>query len=392
LAGALLALAVLFWLPYVFVLPAAMAAPLLLNEPDRERFRFMGITVAVCAVVGLVAYASATMAVGVRSPVDLKAWILAAGHGQIQPGGLRVPARLAFSIPRSFVNMGHDGMLLKRYLVHDPYAPVTAADLLRLSLWKVLLFYAAAVVVVQLLRSERGHKLLALLVLAVVPIVLFSIFVFEAGSIERYLPLYPFFFIALGYAWANRQGAFYGRATLGVFLIAVIVVNFAAMWRGTLEQQRADAVIRIRELVPLLDSRTLVLAVNEQDSLAVYCHDFPLDQINLKQELQYYDLLEINAARLATWRQDFAKRVLWTWRQGGTVWVPLRVLRDRPNPEWNWVEGDDPRVHWSDLPGFFSRLTLGTQVGGSDGFVSLPDDPVNRDLLTPLAMRGQRRN
>src|SRR5215470_3745393 len=166
-AGVLLALMVLFWFPYIFVLPAAFAAPLLLRGFSRQRLRYVGFSVALCAVVGLTVYSGVIVLVGIRNLADLRAWILTAGHGQIQPGGVRALARLAFSIPRSFINMGHDGMLLKRYLVHDPYAPVTVGELLRLSLWKVLLFYAASgAVFLRLRRSDRGRRILLLLVLA----------------------------------------------------------------------------------------------------------------------------------------------------------------------------------------------------------------------------------
>src|SRR5208282_3603346 len=103
------ALAVLFWFPYVFVLPAAMAAPLLIHRDERRRWRVALHTVLLCAVIGLGVYTSTIAVVGIRNGADLRDWVLAAGHGHIQAGGLRVVARLAFSVPRSFVNMNRDG-------------------------------------------------------------------------------------------------------------------------------------------------------------------------------------------------------------------------------------------------------------------------------------------
>src|SRR5262249_52858115 len=154
-------------------------------------------------------YALTIAGLGIWNLARLKEWILASGHGQIQAGGFRAIARLAFSVPRSFLNMGQDGIWLKRYLVHDPYAPVTFEALSRLSLWKLVLYYvSAAAIGVELLRSKRGRMLFLLLVSASVPIFVFAIFLFEAGSIERYLPLFPFVFLAFGYVFGDQQTTF----------------------------------------------------------------------------------------------------------------------------------------------------------------------------------------
>ncbi len=393
LAAALLfALAVLFWLPYVFVLPAVMAAPLLLYGSERQRQKLTMQTVVACAVVGLAVYVSAIVVVGIRNITDLREWILSAGHGHIQPGGLRAAARLAFSVPRSFVNMDRDGMWLKRYLLHDPYAPVTARSLFGYSLWKLVLFYASAsVVCLELLRSKRGRILLLVLAATILPIFVFAVFIFEAGSIERYLPLYPFVFLAFGYVLASKETKRASKVLLVIALTAMVVVNVNAMRRGTLESQKADAVARIHDLIPLLTPESLVLAVNEQDSLAEFRQNFPLDPVNLDHEWRNYDVLEINAERLSTWREDFAKRVLGSWRRGGTVWLPLRFLRAQPKPEWNWVEGDDKRVKWTDLPTFFSQFDTGPAVGGNDGFVPLQDDSKNREIFDSLSQKVPER-
>jgi len=388
-AAVMFALAVLFWFPYVFVLPAAMAAPLLLYGRERRRLRLAMLTLAACVVVGLAVYGSAIAIAGIRSSVDLRDWILSSGHGQIQPGGFRAAARLAFSVPRSFVNMDRDGMWLKRYLIHDPYAPVTIRNLFRLSLWKVVLFYAtASVVCFELLRSQRGRILLFLLAATVLPIFIFALFIFEAGSIERYLPLYPLIFLALGYVLASQQASRASKALLAVALAAMFAVNVNAMRRGTLEQTKDKAVARIHDLVPLLGPNSLVLAVNEQDSLAQFRQNFPMDAINLNGDWRSYDVLEINTERLSTWREDLAKRVLGTWRRGGDVWLPMRFLSIRPDPDWNWVEGDDQRIRWTDLPNFFSGFETGPAVGGPDGFVLLRDSPQNRKRLAqPVSLR-----
>lgn len=79
----------------------------------------------------------------------------------------------------------------------DPYNPVPLGDLLRFSLWKLALFYAAlAALVVQLARSPMGRRALALLAVCGAPVLGFAVF-WQGGDIERYLPLYPMLFLAL---------------------------------------------------------------------------------------------------------------------------------------------------------------------------------------------------
>jgi hypothetical protein len=212
----------------------------------------------------------------------------------------------------------------------------------------------------------------------------FSLVLFEAGSIERYLPLYPFIFLAWGYVLARPEGKPYAKFLLLFLLIVMAIVNVSAMRRGTLERQKAEALARIRNLVPTLGPNSVLFAINEQDNLAVFCQNFFLDPVISEHEWQYYDVLEINAARLSTWREDLARRVLWNWNHGGSVWLPLRLFHDKPDPQWKWVEGDDLRIHWSDLPAFFSQFNLGTRMDGEDGFVSLPDNPANRQILSSL--------
>jgi hypothetical protein len=82
-----------------------------------------------------------------------------------------------------------------------------------------------------------------------------------------------------------------------------------------------------------------------------------------------------------TWRNIFAAKTLALWDQGGDVWITKRLLHSHPSPEWEWVEGDDPRVTWKDIYLFFAQLEMGQSVGGEDGFVLVQHSPRNEQFL-----------
>jgi hypothetical protein len=89
------------------------------------------------------------------------------------------------------------------------------------------------------------------------------------------------------------------------------------------------------------------------------------------------------------WREDFASRVLATWRAGGATWISKRALSERPKAEWNWAEGDDRRVSWKDFPNLCRQFELGDSVGGPDGFVQILSSPKNEQFLNQLASKAQ---
>ena len=82
---------------------------------------------------------------------------------------------MVFAFARNFVNLGDDGRFFKRYLVHDPFSPVSFLQLFCLSLRKLALFYVfRLLVVIMLLRSWLGKRMLVLLALNSLPVVVFA--------------------------------------------------------------------------------------------------------------------------------------------------------------------------------------------------------------------------
>src|SRR5438132_4432722 len=152
LAGAALAGAVLIWVNYLFAIPAALVAPLFLVAFDRKCMRLVLRTAIVFSLITGLAYAAVIAGMKLHTVDQVRTWIAASSAGTDFSG----VKRAIFGLARSFINMGNDGLLFKRYLLHDPYNPVSLRVLIGAALWKLALFYSfAASVVMSLLYSRQ---------------------------------------------------------------------------------------------------------------------------------------------------------------------------------------------------------------------------------------------
>lgn len=384
-AGASLAGAVCLWFPYVLVVPAALALPLWLAPAvERRALKLTLQAMGACAVVGALSYGAVLMHLGIHEPAQLKAWMAAAGHGYNRTGLMR----MLFGLARSFINMGQDGILFKRYLLHDPYSPVSLRQLLRASLWQLALYYiTAAGLLLRLLSTRMGRRMLLWLATACGPVFVFALFIFEGGMPERYLPLFPFVFLALARALADDARARFAGFKYLVLCFAAVAVgaNVQAMAKLTLQHRQDAVAARLADLPARLKPRSLLATVHLQDELSEFYFNYPFHPINRRGQLEVYNVLEPGAARITTWRTDFARKTQTAWAAGGDVWLSRRFFAPRPRPAWNWVEGDERRVTWSDLPTYFMRFDTGAVVGDEDGFVLLPHTPRNEELINSTA-------
>jgi hypothetical protein len=213
----------------------------------------------------------------------------------------------------------------------------------------------------------------------------------EGGAVDRYLPLYPFIFLALAYSLSSsRAMRIVNFIALG-FFAAATSINISVLATPVINGQQETAAARIRELQPLLKPESLVVAVNLRDELVNFNRSYPLNPINLDRDhpLRVVSVIVPGSAKGWWWRQGFASGVLKAWKGDGDVWMSKRVLSPRPQSEWGWVESDDPRVSWTDVYKFFSRLEMGHSLAGEDGFVLLMPSPQNEELLRKLAEEKQ---
>jgi 4-amino-4-deoxy-L-arabinose transferase-like glycosyltransferase len=378
-AGALLAGAVCLWFLYVWVVPVALAAPLVLFGDDVRRRRLLingalasgGLTILVYACV-------VVFGLHVADVATLKAWVASSGHELENNRGL---LQVGFGLSRSFLSVGHDNVLFKRFLLHDTYNPVSFFDLFRLSLWKLALFYLAWAATLVLLVGGGSHsrRVLWLLLLGASPILLFAA-LWQGTTPERYLPLYPVAFAALACALDAGRGRAVLKTMLVGFIIALVCVNVGALLNFALGRRQAEMTARTQELLPLLKRESVVVEVKEE--LKDLQWEFPFHPLN--RVLTVYSAISIGDAASARWREQFAAKALETWDAGGDVWLSRRVLEASPRAASYWVEGSDPGIAWAQISAFFNSFERGREVGGADGFVLLAHTARNEEALRAI--------
>jgi hypothetical protein len=380
--GLACAAASLMWLPFVLVVPATVLAPLVLFGPGRPRRSALIYTGATFSVAVVLAYLVVMMAVGVHGVSDFREWAAASAHGVRQSG---LP-RMILGFARSFIHLGNDGVLFKRFLLHDSLNPVSALDLVRFSLWKLMLFYLALAAVVLGLLLSSTRRMLLLLLLAALPLIAFAV-KFDGGAVERYLPVYPVIFLAFGWVLAQSQLSRVLKVVPVLFFCVAILVNASVMARVVLDRQQQRTSERVQVIVPRLKPYSWLVTTHLQDDLVNFQASFPFEPINRHNNYRVYALVWVNSDQAATWKEQFADNMLKAWEKGGDVWLSTRMLSPRPEPQWNWVEGDDPRVKWNDIYNFFAQLQTSNVAGETDGFALLEKSDANVQLLNTIVQR-----
>jgi hypothetical protein len=380
ISGLCLALAVCLWFPFVLVAPAALTLPLFVFGWTRGQFRASFGAGVIGALTTIGAYALVVSLLGIQTLEGLKDWMTAASHGMNQMRGI---PRMVFGFANSLVDLSGEGALFKRYLKQDPFNPVSLSDVLRLSLLKLsFVYFFLLVIFVNLLRTAPGRRLIALVTIDIVPTVIFALFIFEAGDMSRYIATLPVIFLAFAASLGGEKVMGWTRYVTAAFIGVLIVTNVLAMSASTLNQRERRVEARIAELVPLLKPGSRVITSHLQDEINNFTRDFLFNSINRNGNLRYYAVATINTSQVEHWRGEFASMAKAVWSHGGDLWLSKRLLRPRPLREWGWVEGDDPRISWTDLYEYFSQLELGTSVGGDDGFVLILPSERNAEILS----------
>ena len=377
LAGISLATSIGMWLPYVFAIPAALSSPVLLFGFTRHRLRIVLLTALSCGLTILLTYAIAIFALQLDGPSEIKSWIASSSHHVTENWGI---SRVLFGVPRSLIDMGSDSVFFKRFLTRDNYNPVTLLDLVRRSLWKLAFAYVFLISLsFVLLRSTHGRRVLALLLVNAVPVAGFAL-AFAGGVLERYLPLFPSIFIALGYSLSTNQPRPSVRYIALAFVLLATIVNVSATYNPVVGRKKEATTARLHDLQPFLNEGSRVF-VAPQDQLWGHFGRLQLEQDISLQTVRIDPVAVLGTAQVPWWREEFAKETLAVWESKSNIWISKRLISRSPRSEWNWTEGEDMRIAWEDLYEFFSGLEVSTSVGGDDGFVLVTPSPKNISIL-----------
>ncbi len=387
-SGILAAFSALFWLPYIVSFPAILlAGPILrLGKKEEGYLRWGFVFLLASGATLLAAYGAAAAAIHVTSWDGLSAWIRSSDT-QLRNRKL---LRMITGWARSFYELGNDAVYLKWYVFKDPYAKVGLLELLRVSFLKLALFYTSmAGLAILLWVSRAGRALLLLVAVAMIPQIGMAL-MFESGSPERYLAGLPLVFVGFGYAIANGAFRMRTRALAAALCCAHVPVNLAALSAPAVNAAVENDAARVAALTSVRPASRLFV-INGFDGLFVLREGHPFHPLNRKPLPEIVSMIPLGP-RVPFWRGDFACTVLSTWKRGGEVWITRRILADQPARAWLWVEGDDPRLNWNGLHGFFSALERGAGKGGADGFFLMPEDAAMRAAMLAEIPGGDARN
>ena len=388
-------LATLLWFPYVFSVPGILFAgvwlsgrPLALTALMKpETRRFMLHFAAVFVLWLFVGFGIGAWAGGIHSVTEARGWVIKAKHGWLPTDRVK---RLATGIPRSFIHLGDDAILYRRFLRKDPYAPVSRWDLIRGGVWKIFAFTLfAGCLLYELSRRAAGYWALCLTLAGGLPVLLFAALIFEPSSPERYLPALPFLIVAA--AWCLRDLPRTHRTPqlcIVAFLACMVLTNIYFMNRRRIDREDAVELVRVSAVQARHNEQDLIRVITIQDNLRAAVNRELFSPVNRPVPLRLYEIVPFATSRLAAWRQEFADHANVAWARGGEVWVSKRAWQPEPLREWNWVENEDRLVSWKQIVAFFSALATDGDLGGSDGFLRVPPNYANRKLLETFSTKN----
>lgn len=381
-------LSVCFWFPYILAIPAFVLAPLIIYRPDKRRLMFVILSSLATGVLIGISYALVAYHLKITTIAPFLDWFEKASHGKVGHGGL---ARTVFGFAGSLFEMEATGKLIKRFMLEDPLNPVSFFELFRVSLLKLIVFYLLVLALfVQLLRNRRGRKIAIVAVLSAIPNLLFAL-AFDGGSIERYLSLHTWIFVAATSLFSPPRSSRFLRGFVLLAFCYSLFANLPLMSQNYLSLQEQQLKRRVAEISDSQSKSRLLVVMTLADQLMGVNKGFLYSPSVRFQELRIYSVIWVGNIQTRHWKEDLAKRISQVLDTGGEVWLSERLFVAVPHPSWGWVEGEDPHVRWSDVFSLFQQFETGRRVGGKDGFRLLEDSLANRTLLDAFRP-GQNRS
>ncbi len=201
--GLSIGLATTVWFPFILAAPACALTAVIWKSPHglyavlrRDSLIYVSVAAGAFLVVLSLAFAAAASVIQFDSMGQFATWAVDSGHGWSQSQTI---TRLATGVPRLFYYLGWDGLVWKRFMFDDPYAPVAVGELICCSsLWKIATCWALVLgLPVFLLFFRTARPALWLMTISGAPLLWFAVFVMEPSSPERFLPAYPHILLLL---------------------------------------------------------------------------------------------------------------------------------------------------------------------------------------------------
>ncbi|MBM3813753.1 MAG: hypothetical protein FJW20_19170 [Acidimicrobiia bacterium] len=382
LAGVSFCLACALWFPFSFtglgMLSLVYFFPSATMPLRRSRHKQATYFLFSLASATLVLFTVGAAAEGVRNLSQLSHWVWESGNAWSQS---RTAMRAVTGLARSMWDFGHETILLKRWLFSDPYNPAWLGDIVMTLGTKLAAFYLGLSAAIWILW-KHSRPFFFMLLTAGFPVLLFAVLLFEPSSAERFLPVFPFACLAFATALRAPRHYFIGIALISVLLGSTVVVNLKERRREDSSPRWAAAITRLEALKRNVRPRALALSLTFRDDLSGLPTIRPLDKRLAISLFQVSDMVTIASPRIPCWRAEFALRTLRRWASNQEVWLSERLLAKRPEAHWLWVEGDDPRIRWSDFSAVLAPLEFDAKIlPGRDGFYRLAQNQANRDRI-----------
>ena len=174
------------------------------------------------------------------------------------------------------------------------------------------------------------------------------------------------------------------RGIIYLFILALPIINWPTLG-GSFSEESRRTHVRLQDLRKTAGSEDVLMTISLQDPLVQLIDQNLFDPANRPAPFRNHWLINIASEHVSLWRQQFAAFVLEQWGRNREVWVTKGALRDRPDQDSMWVEGDNPGVYWRDIPSFFKTLEVDRQTDGADGFVRIHRSPEMQDRLAKLS-------
>jgi hypothetical protein len=372
LAGASLAVGAGFWFVFSLAIPGATLLGFLTSRSKGLK-NFFRSSLSSGALLLLI-IASCAYISGIRSIAETISWARLASHG-IEITGF---SRMVFGFVNSFVELGNLGLIMKRYIIHDTLNPASLTEFAG-RLWIVAAFYLALVTL--FLRSTRipdGCRLAAVSLLSFAPVIIFAIY-WQGRDTERYLSLYPALIILGSFVAASSNRP--GKTIMALCAAYLILHNTTALWHGTISDKNQETLARIAPLAEIAPPGSRI-GVLKDSALVRLPWDLPFQYD--KNKLAVHVVINLGMDKTPVWKKLLKEEVDKTWSQGGEFWISNRLVVEKPLSSWEWIEGEDRSIRWSDVTGTFKRFAYDKSIGGSDGFTRLEQSEANRAVLQGL--------